>query len=124
MKNFITLLAVVGMFSFQSCTTTTDVNPIDNDTISTVFEVTTSFNTANNFSRLTTFSTPIYSSDMVLVYHLYDVVNGNDVWRLMPQNYYIAGSGDLYYNFDFTKFDVNIFLDATFPLNTLSATWT
>lgn len=124
MKKIITLLAVVGMFSLQSCTTTTDVNPIDNDTISTVFEVTTSFNTTNNFSKLTTFATPIYSSDIVLVYHLYDVVNGNDVWRLMPQDYYIAGSGDLYYNFDFTKFDVNIFLDATFPLNTLSAVWT
>ena len=38
MKKIITLLAVIGMFSFQSCTTNTD-----NDTISEVFEL-------NNFN--------------------------------------------------------------------------
>ena len=37
MKKIITLLAVVGMFSLQGCTTT-DSNYVDNDTISTVFE--------------------------------------------------------------------------------------
>ena len=61
---------------------------------------------------------------MVLVYHLYDVVNGNDVWRQMPQTYYIGATGELDYNFDFTSYDVNIFLGANFNLNTLSAVWT
>ena len=36
MKKIITLLAVVGMFSLQGCTVE---DSVDNDTISTVFEI-------------------------------------------------------------------------------------
>ncbi|WP_445719021.1 hypothetical protein [Flavobacterium sp.] len=61
---------------------------------------------------------------MILVYHLYDVVGGEDVWRLMPQTYYFSGGGELDYNFDFTRYDVSIFLDANFPLIDLSSVWT
>ena len=61
---------------------------------------------------------------MILVYHLYDVDNGTDVWRLMPQTYFFTGGGELDYNFDFTRFDVRLFLDANFNLNTLSPVWT
>jgi hypothetical protein len=128
MKTKITLIAAfLGLLMLQSCTVREEVvTPIvpDNDTISAVKEVTVSFNNSNNYTRLIAFNRPIYNSDMVLVYHLYDVVNGNDVWRQMPQTYYIGATGELDYNFDFTKFDVNIFLGANFNLNTLSANWT
>jgi hypothetical protein len=115
------------MISVESCTVN-EVKPIpaqvDNDTISEVIEVTTSFSAGNNYTKLIALNPPIYSSDMVIVYHLYDVVNGNDVWRQMPQTYYLSGGGELDYNFDFTKYDVNLFLGANFNLNTLSSTWT
>ena len=125
MKKVTLLFAFIGMIMLQSCTVndTTPVATVDNDTISSVFEVTTSFNSGNGYSKLTTFNRPIYASDMVLVYHLYDVINGVDVWRIMPQTYYFNGGGELDYNFDFTKYDVNIFLDANFDLNTLSPAW-
>jgi hypothetical protein len=126
MKTKITLiLAFIGMITLQSCTINeNETPPVDNDTISEVFEVTRNFNNANNYSTIVTYPQTIYSSDMVLVYLLDDVVNGNDVWRQMPQTYFLNGLGELDYNFDFTKFDTRIFLDASFNLNNLSASWT
>ncbi len=125
MKRITLVLAFIGMIGLQSCTVNeVREDVVDNDTISEVLEVTTSFSQSNNFSRLVTINPPIYSSDMILVYHLYDVDNGTDVWRLMPQTYFFAGGGELDYNFDFTRFDVSLFLDANFDLNTLSPAWT
>ncbi len=121
------ILAFIGMIGLQSCTVREEVRvePVaDNDTISEVMEVTTSFGSGNNFSRLVTFNPPIYASDVVLVYHLYDVVNGNDIWRLMPQTYYLSSGRELDYNFDYTRYDVNIFLGANFDMNTLTSDWT
>ena len=120
------ILAFIGMIGLQSCTVREEVeiDPIDYDTISEVMEVTTSFGSSNNFSRLVTFNPPIYASDIVLVYHLYDVVNGDDIWRSMPQTYYLSNGRELDYNFDFTRYDVNIFLGANFDMNTLTSDWT
>lgn len=125
MKKITFILAFIGMIGLQSCTVN-EVNDdaIDNDTISEVIEVTTSFSANNNFSRLVTINPPIFASDMILVYHLYDVSNGADVWRLMPQTYYFNGGGELDYNFDFTRYDVSLFMDANFDMNTLSSAWT
>jgi hypothetical protein len=126
MKKITLLIAFIGMIGLHSCTVneTQPIVPVDNDTISEVLEVTTSFSQGNNFSRLVTINPPIFASDMILVYHLYDVDNGTDVWRLMPQTYFFTGGGELDYNFDFTRFDVRLFLDANFNLNTLSPVWT
>ncbi|MFV8368059.1 hypothetical protein [Flavobacterium sp. LB2R40] len=121
MKKITLFLVFIGMMALQSC----EVNEtVDNDTISEVFEITTSFNSNNNYSKLVSFDPPIYSSDAVLVYHLYDTVNGEDVWKLMPQTYYFNDGGELDFNFDYSKFSVNIFLTANFNLNTLPASWT
>ena len=53
-----------------------------------------------------------------------DVVNGQDVWRLLPQTYYMSDGGALDYNFDFTVNRVTIFLGADFNLGTLASSWT
>ncbi len=126
MKKITLVLAFIGMITLNSCTVNEVVERdiVDYDTISEVFEVTTSFGTNNDFSRLVTFNPPIYNSDMVLVYHLYDVVNGSDVWRLMPQTYYFDNGAELDYNFDFTRYDVNLFLDSNFNLDSFSSAWT
>jgi hypothetical protein len=124
MKKIITFLAIAGLFTLQSCSVNDDGPYVDNDTISEVFEVTTSFNSNNNFSSLVTFNPPIFASDVVLVYHLYDTLNGEDIWKLMPQTYYLSDGGELDFNFDYSKFSVNLFLDANFNLTTLPASWT
>jgi hypothetical protein len=124
MKKLITLLAFVGLVSLQSCTVNDTNDFIDNDTISEVIEVTTSFNSANDFTTIVGFNQSLFPADVVLVYHLYEVVNGQDVWRPMPQTYYIANGGVIDYNFDFTRTDVKIFMGANFDLNTAPSSWT
>jgi hypothetical protein len=128
MKKITLLFAFIGMITLQSCTVNEVQNreplPPDSDTISEVIEVTTSFTSGNSYSKIIPIYPPMVASDMVLVYHLYDVVNGADVWRQMPQTYYLSAGGMLNYNFDFTRNDVNLFLEANFNLNTLSPTWT
>ena len=99
MKRILLMLAILGTFAFQGCTVK-DQTQVNN--LAEVFEVTTSFSAANNYSRIITLNPPIYSSDMVLVYRLSDVVNGEDVWRTLPQAVYLP-QGELDYNFDFTK---------------------
>ena len=123
MKRIILLLAIVGTFAFQGCSGPEGPQGATGYSAEAeVFEVTTSFSTSNNFAKLVTLNPAILNSDMVLVYRLFDVVNGADVWRSLPQTVYLT-QGDLDYNFDFTKYDVNIFLDSNFDLTTLSPSW-
>lgn len=119
MKRLILLLAISTTFLFQGCTTKEEVHA---DLLAEVFQVTTSFNAANNFSKLIILNPSIYNSDMVLVYRLFDVINGQSLWRQLPQAVYLV-QGELDYNFDFTRNDINIFLESNFDLNTLGATW-
>jgi hypothetical protein len=63
-------------------------------------------------------------SDVALVYLLWGVetVDGEDleVWRQVPQTI-VDERGTLIYNFDFTKNDVRLFLQASFSLDNLTA---
>jgi len=124
MKKITLFLVFIGMMALQSCEVTEIYDTTDNGPRTEVFEVTTSFNSNNNYSSLVEFNPPIYSSDSVLVYHLYDTVNGQDIWKLMPQTYYFNDGGALDFNFDYSRLDVNIFLSANFSLNTLPSSWT
>lgn len=113
MRKITLLFAFIGMISLQSCTVN-DVQPtpVDNDTISEVWEYNRSFTTTNNFSNLITFPHTIYSSDMVLVYRLSGVSSGADIWKLLPETYYFNdGTLDFRYDFDFTKYDASIYMD-------------
>lgn len=57
-----------------------------------------------------------YETDVALVYFEWE-----DVWRQLPQVVMIPEKGILQYNFDFTKDDIRLFLDADFPLDDLAA---
>lgn len=119
MKKLVLLIAITTTFLFQGCTTKEEIHA---DLLAEVFEVRTSFTAANNYSRLVTLNPPIYNSDMVLVYRLFDVLNGQSLWRQLPQAVYLP-QGELDYNFDFTRNDINIFLESDFDLATLGAFW-
>jgi len=67
----------------------------------------------------------VFESDVVLVYLLWDQTeDGNgeavDIWRLLPQTI-LLDQGILQYNYDYTFFDVSIFLEADFDRSTLTA---
>lgn len=125
MKKITLLVAFIGMITLQSCTVNDDNNNnyVDNDTYSEVFEVTRSFTSGNNYSSLISFPHTIFPSDMVLAYRLDAVVNGTDVWKLMPQTFYFNdGTLDFRYDFDFTQYDINIFMEG-FDLATVSTNY-
>lgn len=125
MRKITLLLAFIGMIGLQSCTVNEVVEDdnIDYDTISEVFEVTRSFSSSNDYSSLVTFPHSIYSSDMVLVYRLDNVVNGADVWKLLPQTYYFNdGTLDFRYDFNFTMYDAEIYMDG-FDLAGISSSY-
>lgn len=96
-----------------------------------VFEIEADFNSENEYSTLFTFppdEIEVFESDVVLVYILWEVTEDSDgnalpIWRLMPQTIFLE-DGSFQYNFDYTYFDVSIFLDGVYDFNTLGNNWT
>jgi len=122
MRKIITMVVLVGITVLSSCEGPqgpAGQNGQDG-LLSEVFEITRSFTNSNNFSNVVSYPHSIYSSDMVLVYRLENVVEGLDVWKLLPQTYYF-NDGTLYFTYDFyfTKFDVNIVMNGS-DLGTIS----
>ncbi len=113
MKKITLVLAFIGMITLQSCTVNEDNgNGIDNDTIGEVFEYTNVNFLPNSYTVVLNFPHTIYSSDMVLVYRLSDVFQGEDVWKLLPETYYFNdGTLDYRYDFNFTRFDAEVYLE-------------
>ncbi|MEQ8469934.1 MAG: hypothetical protein RIC35_02045 [Marinoscillum sp.] len=65
------------------------------------------------------------NSDVALVYFLWDTYTTDtneevEVWRQLSQNI-LTDDGVLQYNYDFSKYNVLLFMDAEFPLDMLGA---
>ncbi|MGB7785663.1 MAG: collagen-like protein [Salinimicrobium sp.] len=97
--------------------------------IGTVFDVTADFNAGNDYSALVTYSdftdVEVFETDVVLVYLRVgqDGEAGGEpvyLWRLLPQTYYVDG-GTMQYNYDYSYFDVNIFLNGDVELSGLGS---
>ena len=88
--------------------------------IGTVFEIEGDFTPQNNYKLYYQFPSnfEIYDGDIVLVYILWEISGGTDVWRLLPQTV-VLDDGILQYNFDYTLADVQIFLEGTTDFNQL-----
>ncbi|PBJ12248.1 hypothetical protein [Flavobacterium sp. ACN6] len=114
MKKILTLFAVVGLIAFSSCEGPEGPMgpPGEDGVIAEVYEVTNvNFNSANNYNPVIALNPAIFESDMVLVYRLAEVNNGNDVWKLAPENYFLAdGTLDFGFDYDFTKNDVSVYM--------------
>ena len=84
--------------------------------IGSIFEIEGDFTSTNDYNLYFEFPTnfEIYDTDVVLVYILWDQVDGLDVWRLMPQTV-VLPEGVIQYNFDYTVADVQIFMEGTIP---------
>ncbi|MGB5553604.1 MAG: collagen-like protein [Flavobacteriaceae bacterium] len=92
-----------------------------------VIDIEGDFTAADNYTIAYEFpqTFEVFETDVVLVYLLWDqTTDGNDdpvdIWRLMPQTR-ILDQGLLQYNFDYTFFDVTLFLESDFDLATLPA---
>lgn len=91
--------------------------------VSSAFEIEIDFNIANDFSFVEPYGFDVFPSDVTLVYILWDTIEGQDIWRLLPQNV-LFENGVLIYNYDFTQSDVRFFLDGSVNLAALDPVWT
>jgi hypothetical protein len=118
MKKIITLLAVVGMFSLQGCTTTD--NSVDNDTIAEVFEIKNInfvLDPVDGYIIYQKFTPTIYASDVVLIYRLSGTINSNTpIWQLIPRTLFLP-QGELDYDFDFSLEDFTIYAGGNYNLS-------
>lgn len=87
-------------------------------TTALMYEIEFDLNSGNEWSALFAFppEDEVFWEDVVLVYLLYSTENDQDIWRLMPVSFFNS-RGTLNLNYDFTQNDVNIFAEASFPLN-------
>jgi hypothetical protein len=99
--------------------------------IGTVFEIdNVNFNPGNDYSFLGVFydyiptNIEIFPSDVVLIYLYEGTENGNDIWSLMPQTFYLDGGAIAEYNYNHTVNDFQIFLSGNVNLNTLPPSFT
>jgi hypothetical protein len=112
MKMILTLFAIVGLVAFSSCEGP-EGPPGEPGPLAEVYEVSNvNFTAANDYNPIIPLNPAIYDSDMVVLYRLAGVDNGQDVWKMTPELYYFAnGTFNFGYNFNFTKNDVSIYLD-------------
>lgn len=89
------------------------------------------FTEANDYMALINFDengVEVFESDAVLVYLKVGEDGTADglpveVFRQLPQTYYVE-DGEVQYNFDYTFFDVNIFMDGTADFSNLDSSFT
>jgi hypothetical protein len=122
MKKVTLILAIIGMIMLQSCTTTNSTAAPINTINSEVFEFSNVNFLPNSYSQLITFPHALYTADMILVYRLSGVTTqGTDIWKLQPETYYFNdGTLDFRYDYDFTRYDVNLYMEG-YNLSTVTA---
>lgn len=121
MKKLFSLLfiSMLALF-FVSCNNDDDNNYVDNDTYPVVLDIKNENFTWDNtlgYNISKTFSSPLGSVDMVLIYRQSGTDNGNPVWQQIPRTLFLD-QGELDYDFDFTVNDIVIYAGGTYDLAT------
>lgn len=115
----IMLVAMLGVGTVVSCTSDDDGQYYqDQDTIAQVYELkNVNFDLQDgSYQIYRQFQTPLYNSDMVLVYRQSATSNGAPVWELLPKTIYLNDGNEVDYTFDFTRNDIYIYTGGTFNL--------
>lgn len=70
-------------------------------------------------------SIEVFESDAILVYRLEgQLSNGDDLWSLIPQNFFLDGGDIIQYVYNHTFYDVLLQIDGNFDLSTLGTAFT
>lgn len=114
----LSLLSISLLLS--SCSTEEVVEVQENVFEASSFEIeNVSFTPANNFEFTEPYGFEVLSTDVTLVYLEDGTVNGQSVWKLLPQTFFLPNGNEVEYNFEFTQSDVTFFIDtADFSLLT------
>lgn len=125
MQKIFTLLVLVSLV-FVSCVGEQGLPGQDGEDgvniLGQTFEVEVDFIMENEFKALIPYPAGIevYDGDVVMVYVLDGFVDELDVWEPLPRTFYFV-EGILLYGFNYTLGDVELFLDGTLDLNSLSS---
>ena len=121
MKKIILLIAIVGTTIFSSCEGPEGPQGQKGYSAEAIVYETDPINFLYpSFGVFYTFPNAALHSDHVLVYRLSGIDQGEDVWQLIPQyRYFPNGTLDYGYNYNATRFDVNIYLEGN-DLQTLN----
>lgn len=136
--SLLSALLLAFVFVFQSCRGPEGLpgpqgpeGPAGAELLPVVFNVSANFSESNQFRNSYNFSDDVETleSDVVLVYLAYDEVQVNGVativWRALPQVIPVPEiNGFFQYNYDYTMYDVEFFMDGTVDLTTLDGSWT
>ena len=129
MKHILSLLTVFTLL-FTACEGPQGppgfdgLDGLDGEVIaSSAFEIVLDFTPGNNYEFLEPYGFNVLPTDVTLVYISWEVDNGQDIWRLLPQTEYFD-DGVLVYNYDFTQNDVRFFLDGTTDFSLLDPSYT
>ncbi|ROH95605.1 hypothetical protein [Chryseobacterium daecheongense] len=124
MKKFLPflVLAFVSLFIFSCDDNNDDVVYEDHDTYSVAYDITPTFSKVNTnlYEYNDAFNTPLVESDVVLIYLQTGVTNNNSpIWKLLPYTFYVgnANNDEVDYTFDFSKYDIGIYVNSTSTLN-------
>ncbi|MBP0612189.1 hypothetical protein J8J42_03895 [Chryseobacterium sp. cx-311] len=121
MKKYFSLLliAIFGLI-VVSCDNRND-EP-DYDTYSVTYDINNAnfaYNVTDGYYISRTFATPLFNSDVVLVYRKSgSTSNGSPVWQQIPRTLYINSTQELDYDFDFTSNDVMIYAGGNYDIST------
>lgn len=121
MKKIKSILLIIAVIIITSCEGPMGPPGLPGDSlIGSIFEIQDDFTPDNEYTLFFEFPNnfEIYETDVVLVYILWEQVNGLDVWRLLPQTV-ILPEGVIQYNFDYTVADVEVFMEFTVPEESL-----
>lgn len=92
--------------------------------VATTYEVSVDFTGEENYEAIFDWPEELVESDVVQTYIQWEVDNnGNSIWRALPQTVFLQ-EGPLVYNYDFTVFDIRLFLDGAINPSILGPEWT
>lgn len=113
-KKMLLLFVAAGMVFLAGCEG--PEGPPGTNVEAEVFELrNVNFNSQGNYGIFYELDPAILEADMILIYRLTGVDGGAPVWQLIPQTYYPA-EGEIDFNYDFTMYDINIYLEGTYDL--------
>lgn len=136
MNKIYSMLVLIGLIAFQACEGpegpigpqgpqglqgvpgTPGVN-----IVGTTYQAEVDFTEEAGWEVFLEFPEELVESDVILTYILWDVQEGRQIWRAVPQTLFFPG-GPLVYNFDFTQVDLRLFLEGTINRSTLDDVWT
>ncbi len=126
MKTISKLLLLLSIAVFASCEGPSGPRGLPGEDgvniLGTTFEIEGSFTSSNDYLLYYEFpsSFTVYDGDVVMIYILWELADGTDVWRALPQTVFF-NEGPMIYNFDYTLYDVQIFIDGAIDQNMMSA---